>query len=741
MATAGAPPPSPTPPTTPAKPAGFSLADYATAKHLPLEFLHECGVTECSVSKAPAVRIPYYSTDGVEVAVRLRVAPGRYGHRWKTGTKTTLFGWNRLHDAQQEGEVTLVEGESDALTLWHNKIPALGYPGAATWKPAWDTALDGIAKIYLLIEPDRGGAAVLGWLRKRPWRDRVRIVHLVGAKDVNALYAADKLDFKLKFLAALDRAEPYATVEATLRATEDTADAALAREALALAGPVLADPLLFWRIAQAIQARGYAGDLRPALLAYLGITSRLLEKPMNLAFVAQSASGKNAAINAALPFFPPDATYVLSAGSERALVYADEDFVHRTVVVEEADTIPEDGPAASAVRAIGEAHLMRYVVVERDEQTGRWGTRTIERPGPTNLMTTSVRSLGEQLGTRHLEVTISDADEQTREIMHVHADRAMGDEPPDPDPSLLAVQTWLGIAGTWSVVVPYARRLSAAVSSKEVRMRRDFNQLLTAIKSVALLYQKQRNRTATGRIIATADDYRLAREVLRPVFAATVAGGATPAIRETVEAIGRDEQVARAELVVRLGVAARTVRWRVQKCKEGGWLEEDEQKRLLRRGTPLPDITTALPDPDDVCGNSATPNGEDEGEDPPTFRPTNGRGSHPHRTAKGGGPHPHPPWKSLPSCRPAPVAHRPCSRIPTAGPGASTICRKCHERHAGRRGQHLPRQPGGGVPGLRLGDLAPGGRPGSLRALSPETRRPDAPRRHPAGRVCGTPAA
>ena len=55
-----------------------------------------------------------------------------------------------------EGWVVLVEGESDAQTLWHDGIPALGIPGANTWKPEWVRYLKDLL-VYVWQEPDAGG--------------------------------------------------------------------------------------------------------------------------------------------------------------------------------------------------------------------------------------------------------------------------------------------------------------------------------------------------------------------------------------------------------------------------------------------------------------------------------------------------------------------------------------------------------------------------------------------------------
>ena len=69
-----------------------------------------------------------------------------------------------------------------------------------------------------------------------------------------------------------------------------------------------------------IRATGFAGDARPAMMSYFAITSRRLQDPMNVAYISQSASGKNAGVDASLPFFPATAFYLVKASSPRALI-------------------------------------------------------------------------------------------------------------------------------------------------------------------------------------------------------------------------------------------------------------------------------------------------------------------------------------------------------------------------------------------------------------------------------------
>jgi hypothetical protein len=134
------------------------------------------------------VRIPYLGEDGEQTAVRFRIALDGDRFRWKSGTKPCLYGLNRLSDARREGQVVLVEGESDCHTLWFHGIPALGIPGAANWREERDARhLDGIETIYIVVEPDHGGDAVRRWLARSTIRHRAKLVSL-PLKDPSALH-------------------------------------------------------------------------------------------------------------------------------------------------------------------------------------------------------------------------------------------------------------------------------------------------------------------------------------------------------------------------------------------------------------------------------------------------------------------------------------------------------------------------------------------------------------------------
>ena len=186
---------------------GCTLEQYAEAKKLPTEYLRELGLTDFAYLGKPAVRIPYLDENGTEGPVRFRLALYKTeSHderfRWQMNSKLMLYRLDRLDRARQAGYAVLVEGESDCHTLWYYGIPAFGIPGANNWKEDWANYFNDIEKIYVIIEPDRGGEAMRLWLSRSRIRDRVYLVEFGEAKDPSELHCANPD----KFLEQWDRA-------------------------------------------------------------------------------------------------------------------------------------------------------------------------------------------------------------------------------------------------------------------------------------------------------------------------------------------------------------------------------------------------------------------------------------------------------------------------------------------------------------------------------------------------------
>ena len=581
-------------------PAGLTLRAFADAKGFEVAFVENQGITDgvSGTTRIPCVDIPYLDQHGEVASVRKRLRlEGSLRFVWRRGDKVLPYGLPRMTEARAQGFLILVEGETDALTLWQAGLPALGIPGAGTWKEVWKLHVQDIDAVYVWREPDQGGDSLVE--RVSADLPGVRILDApAGIKDPNALWlslACDPAAFVTRMEDLMSAAAPASEVRAI-------ADLEEAKRLYAKARHLLEDPALMKRIGEAMRAGGYAGDLTPPMLAYVSLTSRHQERPLNLALIAQSASGKNRAVDAALALVPASAFYLEKAGSARALIYANEDFEHRIVVVAEADSIPEEGPAASAVRSLAADSYMAYDVVEKNPQTGQFEIRRVEKQGPTGLITTSTRPLPEQMSTRMLTVSVSDTPDQTREVLLAHAASVNGETVvPDLEP-FIALQRWLGLAGEHRVTIPYATALAMLVPPRHVRMRRDFRQALTVVQSIAVLHQCQRRRDAKGRIIAEFEDYQIARDLLLDAFTAAATDGVSNSVRETVETLARisnGDPVTVKALGDAMGLAKDTAWNRVRKAIGLGLIYNQETRRgqpaKLVPGDSLPEERPALP--------------------------------------------------------------------------------------------------------------------------------------------------
>ncbi|MGO9180799.1 MAG: hypothetical protein ACLQHS_16280 [Candidatus Limnocylindrales bacterium] len=388
------------------------------------------------------------------------------------------------------------------------------------------------------------------------------------------------------------------------------------REMREAASSVLSHPDPLDLVAAEIRAQGYGGDVRAPVLGYLAATSRLLlprrgSMPVHILFKGPSSSGKNAALQAALRLLPEEAFHVIDAGSPRVLIYDDADLVHRVVVFSEADSLPagEDNPAASAVRNLLQDGYLHYKVVEHDPETSQQHVRTIVKPGPSVLLTTSTRSLGPQLMTRLFTIEVPDEPEQVRAALAAQAAMEL-EEPPPPNEALIAFQRYLQACAPIDVLVPFDGELSAHLGrrSSGPRVLRDHTRLLSLIKAVAVLRVGHRARDSRGRLVATLDDYAAVHSLVADAYQAST--GASARIRDAVETVrklttgkGRRSTVTVTEVAHALGVSVPSATRRVQDALAGGWLFNDEvrrsQKALLRVGDPLPPISL-LPTPEEL---------------------------------------------------------------------------------------------------------------------------------------------
>ncbi|MDE7243555.1 MAG: hypothetical protein K2O18_06210, partial [Oscillospiraceae bacterium] len=198
-------------PNVPPKP--YTLQQYSKEKHLPTEWLSN--VCQLSTERdywdgTDWLKIPYLDESGQQVTYRKRY--GDKAFRWNKGAKTTLYGLWRLPDIRRTGWAILVEGESDAQTLWYLGFPAIGVPGASNFKPEQTEMLQGLT-LYIHQEPDQGGKTfvekTLRGLQRGGFQGKAKLWSCkdLGTKDPSDLYIQRGKEAAKRILEAVRKAE------------------------------------------------------------------------------------------------------------------------------------------------------------------------------------------------------------------------------------------------------------------------------------------------------------------------------------------------------------------------------------------------------------------------------------------------------------------------------------------------------------------------------------------------------
>lgn len=375
--------------------------------------------------------------------------------------------------------------------------------------------------------------------------------------------------------------------------------------------PILNTPHVLESVEEYLRATGFAGNCGAPMIAYLTLTSRMFDRPLNIAITGPSSAGKTHVVKSILGLFPTEAFYDLAGSSPMALMYSKESFEHRTVIIGESTALHRDGIGASLMRNLISESELKYDTVDNNRQALQ-----LRKKGPTGFITTSTHALEGELSTRLWEVPVPDGSQQTREVMQAVARIASGTPGPQISEGkvreFVDAQEWLAKLGRRNVIVPFADSLAALLPDNVVRLRRDFTQLLTFIRTHAFLHQLRRDLDSDGRIIATVQDYEAIRDLTGAAFDSAISQGATQEMRETVEAVRKlsdlGKPVTFKAVGNEIGLCASGAFHRVGRAIERGWIANQQQRphqpAALVIGEPLPDETPGLPRAEDLFNHS-----------------------------------------------------------------------------------------------------------------------------------------
>ncbi len=423
-------------------------------------------------------------------------------------------------------------------------------------------------------------------------------MELEGVKDLGDLHRDDARGFKDRLGAALGRARHWMDIA-------EHEDQVRFREAWARCEELASSEDILERFYETLRSSGVAGERRTAMLLYLALTSRRLDRPVSVAVKGPSSGGKSYLVERVVEYFPETAVHALTAMSEKTLAYSEEPIKHRFLILYEAAGMSGDFQTY-LIRSLLSEGKLRYETIEKTSEGLK--PRLIEREGPTGLIvTTTMDKLHPENETRMISLTVTDTQEQTRDVLAALAEEELS--PPDLV-IWVALQEWIGL-GAQRVTIPFAKVLADKIPPVAVRLRRDFTAVLNLIRTHALLHQASRERDDRGRIIATVeDDYRVIRDLVADLVAEGVDATVAQTVRETVEVVRKlvedadGDSVSRAPIAQELVLDGSATSRRLQTAIRRGFVKnlEDRKGKPGRYvvGDPMPADVVVLPTPEEV---------------------------------------------------------------------------------------------------------------------------------------------
>jgi hypothetical protein len=355
-----------------------------------------------------------------------------------------------------------------------------------------------------------------------------------------------------------------------------------------MADQIAIDPILFKNRIEMVNKMGVIGERRNIGTYMVVIDSSLL--PMGTsgseALAAKNSgpqgSGKSHPLFTTLKLYPKSAYYLITSGSAKSLYNLNDGLKHKALILTEALQLQSgrygDNELAYSIRTlISEGRLIYQYTGFKDKKKM---TIVQELTGPTSLLTTTIHGqLEEQLEDRMITIHPNTTAEQTRDIISRTAEMASGYGDSFDQKTLDAWKVFYQSLESVPVVIPYAKGIAVFITRKgplPISSRRAFKRVLTTIKTIALIHQRQRSRDDQGRVIAEYSDYFITHQLIGDSFRESI-GESQRYTDERIRLIEKEGQMTPRALSEKTGVSTAAISQWLKPLIEKGvlcWCDE-----------------------------------------------------------------------------------------------------------------------------------------------------------------------
>jgi len=404
-------------------------------------------------------------------------------------------------------------------------------------------------------------------------------------------------------------------------------------EIIKAAQQIARDPQLFLKKIDTVNKLGVAGERKNIAINLLTIDSRLIPlkngKPENLGLKnsGHQGSGKSNQMTKSLKLYPETAYTILSNVSPKGLLMMEDHLKHKAVIFSEGKAFESHGKKdpepAYVVRSLLSEGFYHYTRQVRCSEG--LCTETLKLEGPVSLLTTTIRQgLEKQLDDRIFTIHTDTTADQTRRVLEQVAAEATGVECGVEDTVIQAWQHYHDSLENIQVIIPFAEELTKKLPEHPpIAARRAFTRVLSAIKTMTILYQKLRETDNRGRLIAKYADYAMAYQIVESSFAESLKGE-TATTDKRIRLIEEERMISPKAFAEKTGVTSSTVsEWiksAVQKgliswCNENGEELDDinaiNKARYTGKGYVRLASGKSLPTPYELTGDSRWDKGGD----------------------------------------------------------------------------------------------------------------------------------
>ncbi len=175
----------------------------------------------------------------------------------------------------------------------------------------------------------------------------------------------------------------------------------------------LKSPDLFSQIVKDMEILGYVGEDLNKQLLYLCASSRILDDPISVLILSESASGKSMLVDTVRKLIPPEDVIAVTSLSDQALNYI-KDLMHKFLILGEAVHSDE---IEHSIREMLSGHELSRLVTVKDEKTGKMDTIHIQKPTiVASVMSSTRHDINSENASRCFVAGADESREQTRRI-------------------------------------------------------------------------------------------------------------------------------------------------------------------------------------------------------------------------------------------------------------------------------------------------------------------------------------